>query len=142
MAKRGKGAAVGITFRPRIGAGLPVGAVVKCADNSGAYLIKIISVIGYRGRLHRLPAASVGDMVRAAVKSGVPEMKHQIVNAIIVRQRRPYRRPDGSWVQFEDNAAVIISPEGDPKGTEVRGPVAEEAARRWPKIAGLSTMII
>jgi large subunit ribosomal protein L14 len=69
-------------------------------------------------------------------------MRKKIFKAIIVRQRRPYRRPDGSWVSFEDNAVVILTPEGTPKGTEIRGPIAREAAERWPQIANLASIIV
>jgi len=69
-------------------------------------------------------------------------MRKKIFRAVIVRQKKPYRRPEGIWVQFEDNAAVIITPEGDMRGSEVRGPVAREAAERWPRIASASSTII
>jgi large subunit ribosomal protein L14 len=54
----------------------------------------------------------------------------------------PFRRPDGTWVAFEDNAVVIVNPDGTPKGTEIRGPIAREAAERWPKVASLATMVV
>jgi large subunit ribosomal protein L14 len=60
----------------------------------------------------------------------------------VIRQRKPYRRPDGTWVMFEDNAVVITDELGNPKGTEIHGPVAMEAALRWPAIANLATMIV
>ncbi|HDO20159.1 MAG: 50S ribosomal protein L14 [archaeon GB-1867-097] len=142
MAKRGRRATVGISYRHGVSAGLPVGAFLKCADNSGAKVVQIIGVVHTKTRHRRLPHASVGDMVIVSVKRGTPEMRRQILRAVVVRQRKPYRRLDGNWIQFEDNAAVIVSPEGDPKGTEIRGPVAREAAERWPRIAGLATIIV
>ncbi|MEM2212542.1 MAG: 50S ribosomal protein L14 [Candidatus Nezhaarchaeales archaeon] len=141
MAKRGK-VAVGITYRPRISPGLPVGAIVRCTDNSGAQEVRIIGVVGEKTRLRRLSAASVGDMVIVSVKKGKLELRKQILRAIIVRQKKPFRRKVGTWVQFEDNAAVIVTPDGDPKGTEIRGAIAREAAERWPKLAGLATMVV
>jgi large subunit ribosomal protein L14 len=69
-------------------------------------------------------------------------MRRQIVYAVIVRQRRPFRRPDGTWVSFEDNAAVLVNPDGTPRASEIRGPIAREAAERWPKVAKLATMIV
>jgi LSU ribosomal protein L14P len=54
----------------------------------------------------------------------------------------PFRRPDGTWISFEDNAVVIVNPDGTPKGTEIRGPIAREAAERWPKVASIATMVI
>ncbi len=132
----------GVPPRRQIAAGVQVGTYVRVADNSGAKEAMIIGVIGYKGRLRRIPFASVGDMVVVTVKKGTPEMRKQVTRAIVVRQRRPYRRPDGTWIAFEDNAVVIVSPDGAPKGSEVRGPVAREAAERWPKVANIASIII
>jgi len=142
LAKRGMKGAVGITYRPGISPGLPVGAYVRCADNSGAQEVKIIGVVGKKTRHRRLPTAAVGDMVIVSVRKGKVELRKQVLKAVVIRQRKPYRRMNGQWVQFEDNAVVIVGPEGDPKGTEIRGPVAKEAAERWPKIAALTTMVV
>ncbi|NOZ88791.1 MAG: 50S ribosomal protein L14 [Crenarchaeota archaeon] len=137
-----KGGRAGAPPRRRIAAGVQVGTYVRVADNSGAKEAMIIGVIGYKGRLRRIPYASVGDMVVVTVKKGTPEMRKQVTRAIVVRQRRPYRRPDGTWVAFEDNAVVIVSPDGAPKGSEIRGPIAREAAERWPKVANIASIII
>ena len=59
-----------------------------------------------------------------------------------MRQRRPFRRPDGTWVAFEDNAVVLVNQDGTPRGTEIRGPIAREAAERWPRLAKLATIIV
>lgn len=128
--------------KPKISRGLPVGAILKCADNSGARGLRLIQVMGYKGRLRRLPAASVGDRITVSVRGGTPDMRKKIFHAVVVRQRKQYRRADGIWVQFEDNAAVIITPEGEMKGSEIRGPVAKEAAERWPRIASAASIII
>ncbi len=128
--------------RIRISRGLPVGSLIKCADNSGAKVLKIIQVIGYKGRLRRVPSASVGDRVVVSVRKGSPDMRKKLFQAVIIRQRKPFRRPEGVWVQFEDNAAVIITPDGDLRGSEIRGVVAREAAERWPRIASASSIII
>ncbi|MEM1620235.1 MAG: 50S ribosomal protein L14 [Fervidicoccaceae archaeon] len=128
--------------RTRVAVGLQVGSRVKVADNSGAHEVMVIGVPGYKGRLRRVPSAGVGDLVIVSVKKGIPEMRKQIFPAVVVRQKRPFRRKDGTWVRFEENAVVIMTPEGTPKGTEIRGPVAKEAAERWPKIAALATLII
>ncbi len=125
-----------------LSAGLQTGTYVNITDNSGARIGMIIGVPGYKGRLRRLPKASVGDKVIVTVKKGVPEMRKQVLPAVVVRQRKPYRRPDGTWVSFEDNAVVIITPEGAPKGSEIRGPVAREAAERWPRIANLASIVV
>ncbi|WP_440060053.1 50S ribosomal protein L14 [Thermogladius sp. 4427co] len=128
--------------RRRINTGLQVGSRVVVTDNSGAKEAMIIGVPGYKGRLRRVPPAGVGDLVVVTVKKGAPSVRKQIFKAIIVRQKRPYRRPNGMWVAFEDNAVVLLTPEGTPKGSEIRGPIAREAAERWPQIANLATMIV
>ena len=122
--------------------GVQTGTHVNVTDNSGARTAMIIGVPGYKGRLRRLPKASVGDKVIVTVKKGTPETRKQVFPAVVVRQRKPYRRPDGTWVSFEDNAVVIITPEGAPKGSEIRGPVAREAAERWPRIANLASIVV
>ncbi|MBS7639250.1 MAG: 50S ribosomal protein L14 [Candidatus Bathyarchaeia archaeon] len=126
----------------KISRGINVGSLIKCTDNSGAKILRVIQVIGYKGRHRRVPAASVGDSVIVSVRSGAPDMRKKIFHAVIVRQRKPYRRPEGIWVQFEDNAAVLITPEGEMRGSEIRGPVAREAAERWPRIASAASIII
>ena len=127
---------------PRLSRGLPVGAKVRCADNTGARELEIIAVKGIKTRLRRLPAATVGDMVIVSVKKGSPTLRRQILPAIVVRQKKPFRRAEGAWVHFEDNAAVIITPEGEMRGSEIRGPVAKEAAERWPRIASAASIIL
>lgn len=129
-------------YRLRITRGLPVGAMVNCADNTGAKVLKIIQVAGYKGRLRRLPSAAVGDMVIVSVKKGAPNLRKQVMPAVIIRQKKAYRRRDGTWIFFEDNAAVLTTPEGELKGSEIRGPVAREAAERWPRIAGAASIIV
>lgn len=140
MPKKGRGKPA--ISRRRINTGLQVGSYVSVADNSGAKEVMIIGVPGYKGRLRRIPPAGVGDLVVVTVKKGTPKMRKQIFKAVIVRQKRPYRRPDGTWVSFEDNAVVIVTPEGTPKGSEIRGPIAKEAAERWPQIASIATIIV
>jgi large subunit ribosomal protein L14 len=127
---------------PKLSKGVSVGTRLTCADNSGAKVIEIIAVKGFKGRLNRYPTASVGDMVIVSVKKGTPQMRRQVLPAIVIRQRKMYRRPSGLWVQFEDNAAVIASPEGNPRGSEIRGPVAKEAAERWPRVAHAASTIV
>lgn len=81
--------------------GLPVAATVNCADNTGAKNLYIISVKGIKGRLNRLPSACVGDMVMATVKKGKPDLRKKVMPAVIVRQRKPWRRKDGVYMYFE-----------------------------------------
>ena len=128
--------------RPKMSKGLPAGSIVKCTDNTGARELRLIQVIGYKGRLRRIPAATVGDMIVVSVRRGTPDMRKKIFRAVVVRQKKTYRRPEGVWVQFEDNAAVIMTPEGEMRGSEIRGPVAKEAAERWPRIASAAGIIV
>ena len=95
----GRGGSSGNKFRMSLG--LPVGAVVNCADNTGAKNLYVISVKGVKGRLNRLPAAAVGDMVMATVKKGKPDLRKKVMPAVIVRQRKPWRRKDGVFMYFE-----------------------------------------
>ncbi len=129
-------------FKLYITRAIPVGAVVNCADNTGAKTLKVIMVKGWKGRLSRLPAASVGDQIKVIVKRGPPEMRKQTFDAVLVRQKYPIRRANGNRIAFEDNAAVIITPEGEMKGTDVKGPIAAESAERWPRLANLASMIV
>merc|ERR1711884_498904 len=133
MSKRGRGGSAGGKFR--ISLGLPVGAVVNCADNTGAKNLYIIAVSGIKGRLNRLPAAGAGDMVVATVKKGKPELRKKVMPAVIVRQRKSIRRKDGVFIFFEDNAGVIVNNKGEMKGSAILGPVARECADLWPRIA-------
>jgi large subunit ribosomal protein L14 len=126
----------------RVMRGLPVGARLTCIDNTGAKIVQIMMTVKIHGVHRRTPAAGVGDLVIVTVKKGATEMRRQILKAVIVRQRRPFRRPDGLMVQFEDNAAVLVTDTGETKGTMIKGPVAIEAAERWPKIAALAATIL
>merc|ERR1712187_963423 len=122
--------------------GLPVGAVLNCADNSGAKNLYIMSVAGIKGRLNRLPAAGVGDMIICTVKKGKPELRKKVLQGVVVRQRKAYRRKDGIFINFEDNAGVIVNPKGEMKGSAINGPVAKECAYLWPKIASNANSIV
>jgi large subunit ribosomal protein L14 len=81
-------------------------------------------------------------MVVVSVRKGTPDMRRRLFRAVVVRQKKPYRRAEGVWVQFEDNAAVIMTPEGEMRGSEIRGPVAKEAAERWPRVASAASIIV
>jgi large subunit ribosomal protein L14 len=139
MSKRAK---TRIIPRRKISTGLFSGSVILCADNSGARVLRLIQVIRYRGVKRRVPGAAVGDMIKVSVREGIPDMRKKMFEAVIVRQRKLYHRKDGTWIQFDDNAAVIITPEGEPKGSNVKGAVAKEATERWPRLAGIAKMIV
>jgi large subunit ribosomal protein L14 len=122
---------------------LNVGSVIPTCDNSGAKTIQVISVKGFRGQKRKLAAGGCGDLITAAVLTGKTDMRNKVVQAVIVRQKKEYRRPDGMRVCFEDNAAVVMKDEkGNPKGTMVKGPIAKEAALRFPAVAKIANIII
>lgn len=122
---------------------LPVGSEIPTCDNSGAKRLLIMSVKGHKTIKGRRSAAGVGDYITASVKSGIPGVRKTVVNAIIVRQRKEYRRADGTRIKFEDNAAVVLKDErGTPKGTILKGPIAKEAAEKWGGIAKLASIIV
>lgn len=127
-----------------VGRPLPIGAEIDCCDNSGAKIIKIISVFGFKSRTAKLACAGVADLVSATVKSGKPDMMHKVVPAVIVRQKKEFTRPDGTKVKFEDNAAIVLKDIklGMPKGTMIKGPIAKEVAIRWSAVAKIATMIL
>jgi len=139
MAKISRGAPGG---KLKMTLGLPVGAVMNCCDNSGARNLYIISVKGIGARLNRMPAGGVGDMVMATVKKGKPELRKKVMPAVIVRQSKPWRRTDGVFLYFEDNAGVIVNPKGEMKGSAITGPVGKEAAELWPRIASNSGVVM
>jgi large subunit ribosomal protein L14 len=131
----------GVTRR-RTSYGLCNGSRIIITDNSGAKIAQIINVDHYKGRLRRLPKATVGSVCTVTIKKGKPEMRGNIMKAVIVRQKMIIRRIDGTRLSFEDNAGVLITKEGEPKGSEVRGPIAREAAELFPRLASISSVII
>tara|TARA_Y100000589_G_C26935861_1_gene540300 strand:+ start:382 stop:750 length:369 start_codon:yes stop_codon:yes gene_type:complete len=115
---------------------------LKVADNSGARELMAFKVLGGTRRRY----ASVGDLVVASVKSATPNgqvKKKEVVRAVIVRTKKEIRRSDGSWIRFDENAAVIVDKQGNPKGTRVFGPVARELrAKNYMKIVSLAPEVI
>jgi len=110
---------------------------LRVADNTGAKEILCIRVLGGSNRKY----ATVGDEIIAAVKQAVPDgsvKRSEVVRAVVVRTSRPIRRPDGSHIRFDENAAVIITPQGNPRGTRIFGPVARELRDRFMKIVSLA----
>ncbi len=115
---------------------------LKAADNTGVRQLMCINVLG--GTRKRF--ARVGDTIVASVKRATPEAvvkKGEVVRAVIVRVARPYRRPDGSYIKFDDNAAVILSDKNNPKGTRIFGPVARELREKnFTKIISLAPEVL
>jgi large subunit ribosomal protein L14 len=115
---------------------------LKVADNSGAREIMCIQVLGGTGRRY----ASVGDVIVASVKLAQPAAgvkKGDVVRAVVVRIAKQYGRPDGSYIRFDDNAAVVLSDKQNPRGTRIFGPVARELRERnFMKIVSLAPEVI
>ncbi|MEK6932224.1 MAG: 50S ribosomal protein L14 [Nanoarchaeota archaeon] len=127
----------------RITKALPFGSRLEVCDNSGAKRIRLFGVKGHKTRKGQYPAAGVGDLIFASIVKGKPGMKKETVLAIVVRQKKEYRRETGERIKFEDNAAVILKDDkGNPKGTILKGPIAKEAAQKWPGIAKLASIVV
>jgi len=116
--------------------------IVDIADNTGAKRASCIKVLGRSGKRY----ASIGDIISANVKEATPEAivkKGEVVKAVIVRTRSPIRRKDGSYVKFDSNAAVIIDPQLNPRGTRIFGPVARELRdKNFTKIISLAPEVV
>ena len=115
---------------------------LRVADNTGAKEIMCIRVLGGSGR----KVASVGDLIKASVKQAAPNgsvKKGEVVTAVVVRVAKEYPRPDGSYIRFDDNAAVIISAGNNPRGTRIFGPVARELRdRNFMRIVSLAPEVL
>lgn len=127
----------------RIPRSLQHGSRIDVCDNSGAKIIKLISVKGAKTVKNRVPSAGVGDLIMASVVSGRPDIRKQVVLAVIVRQKKEYRRLDGTRIKFEDNSAVVLKDEkGNPKGTIFKGVIAKEAIQRWAPLGKVAKMVV
>lgn len=126
----------------KIGKALQVGSILKCIDNSGAKELKIIAVRGYKGKRRTKPKAGIADWIICRVESGEEKVRHQILKAVIVRQRKEYRRYNGLRIQFEDNAAVIIDEKREPIGSLIKGPIAKEVVERYPTIGKIASIVV
>jgi large subunit ribosomal protein L14 len=126
----------------RATAGLNLGAMVPAADNSGAKIVKIVSVKKWKGRKGKQACAKIADWVKVSVRKGVPDMKGKVFDAVVIRQKKPYRRLNGERVAFEDNAVAILKDEkGNPKGTQIKGPIAREVLERWAQVAKIASIV-
>ena len=122
---------------------IPFGSCVDTCDNSGAKAVRIFTVMGLKTVKGRIASCGVGDLVMGNVVRGKPEMRKQVVLAVIVRQKQPYRRADGTRIRFEDTALVVLKDDkGNPKGTIFKGPIAKEACERWPGIAKIASIVV
>ena len=115
---------------------------LKVADNSGAREVLCFKVLGGSGRRY----ASIGDLIVVTVKQAIPDgivTKGQVTRAVVVRTKKEIRRSDGSYIRFDDNAAVLLNSAGEPRGTRVIGPVARELRENgYMKIISLAPEVI
>jgi len=122
---------------------LNLGAWVTSADNSGAKIVKIVSVKRGKSKKARQGYAKIADWVKVAVKKGIPDMKGKVFDAVIIRQKKPYKRKTGERIAFEDNAVAILKDDkGNPKGTQIKGPIAREVLERWPNVAKIAKIVV
>jgi len=112
------------------------------ADNSGAKEIQCIKVLGGTRRRY----AQIGDVITAVVKKAEPRKEtkmHEVVKAVVVRQKKPYRRSDGSYVSFSENAAVVLAKEKEPRGQRIFGPIPRELRERgFTRIHSLAQEVV
>ena len=115
---------------------------LKAADNTGAKELMCINVLGGSGRKY----ARTGDVIVASVKKATPRglvKKGEVVRAVVIRCTQPQRRPDGSYIRFDENAAVILTEKNNPKGTRIFGPVARELRdKNFTKIISLAPEVL
>lgn len=127
----------------KITKGINIGSLLNAADNSGAKIVKIVGVKSGKSKKGRQISCGIGSLVKISVRKGLTEMKKQLFWAVIVRQKKEYRRATGERICFADNAVVLLKDEeGNPKGTQIKGPIAREAADKWPFIARIASMIV
>ena len=120
-----------------------LGAMLNDADNSGAKIVRLVAVKHGKGRKGKQMCAGIGDHVKVSVRKGIPEMRKQVFDAVIVRQKKEWRRLTGERIAFSDNAVAILKDEkGDPKGTQIKGPIAREVAERWPSVAKIASIVV
>lgn len=121
---------------------LNLGANVIASDNSGARVVRIVSVKRWKAKKGRQATAKIADWVKVSVRKGIPDMRGKVFDAIVIRQKKSYRRFNGERIAFEDNAVALLKDEkGNPKGTQIKGPVAREVMERWPQVAKIAPVV-
>nr|AJS11916.1 50S ribosomal protein L14P [uncultured archaeon] len=123
--------------------GLNLGANMIAADNSGAKICRLVSVKRAKAKKGKQVAAKLADWVKVSVRKGVPDMKGKVFDAVVIRQKQPYRRLNGERIAFEDNAVAILKDDkGNPKGTQIKGAIAREVLERWPSVAKIGSIVV
>ena len=121
---------------------LNIGSNVLASDNSGARIVRIVSVKHGKSTKKRQQYAKIADWVKVSVRAGKPDMKGQVFDAVVIRQKKPFRRLTGERVYFEDNAVALLKDEkGNPKGTQIKGACAREVMERWSSVAKLASVV-
>ncbi|HED06059.1 MAG TPA: 50S ribosomal protein L14 [Ignavibacteria bacterium] len=122
--------------------GLNLGAKLIASDNSGAKIVRLVGVKKGKTTKGRQGYAKIADWVKVSVRKGIPDMKGKVFDAVVIRQKKPYRRLNGERIAFEDNAVAILKDDkGNPKGTQIKGPVAREVSERWKQVAKIASII-
>ncbi len=122
--------------------GLNIGSYLEAADNSGARIVKITGVKKAGSRKGKQVPARIGDWVKVSVRKGDPKMKGEVFDAVIIRQKKPWRRFTGERVCFTDNAVALLKDEkGNPKGTIIKGPVAREIQEKWKEVSKIASIV-
>jgi len=122
--------------------GLNIGSLLEACDNSGARIVKIVSVKQSKTSKGRMSYARIADWVKVSVRKGDPKMKGEVFDAIIVRQKKPWRRKTGERVCFASNAVALLKDEkGNPKGTQIKGSIAKEVQERWKEVAKIASSV-
>jgi len=119
--------------------GLNLGSVVTASDNSGARIVRIVGVKKGKSVKGRQMGVKIADWVKVSVRKGDPKIKGQVFDAVVIRLRKPWLRKTGERICFTDNAVALLKDDkGNPKGTQVKGPVAREVQERWKDVAKIA----
>jgi len=120
-----------------------LGSKVTAADNSGARIVRLVAVKRGKGRKGRQVSAKIADWVKVSVRKGKPDMKGKVFDAVVIRTRKPFRRLSGERVCFTDNAVALLKDDkGNPKGTQIKGPIPREVQERWKEVAKIASIVI
>lgn len=121
---------------------LNIGSLLETCDNSGARIVKIVSVKKGKTKKGRMGYAKIADWIKVSVRKGDPKMKGEVFDAVLVRQKKPWRRNTGERICFSDNAVVLLKDEkGNPKGTQIKGAIAKEVQERWKEVAKIASIV-
>ncbi len=127
----------------KITVGLNIGSILPACDNSGAKILKIVSIKKRKGRKGKQMNCGVGDWVKVSVRKGNLETRGKVFDAVVIRQKKPFRRKTGERICFTDNAVALLKDEkGNPKGTQIKGAIPREISERWKEVAKTSSIVV